>query len=181
VPAVTEERDKEPGERGDDVRASIELETYEARRGARKLIRYEAESECPSCEGVGVLGEPDPDCPECGGTGELREVVEVAGAQVVRVELCEACGLMDCDECGGSGLEVAERHLRVRIPPGVLDGDELRVGGEGGVGDPDAPAGDLLLELAVRPEPRDARAVRILALAGLLAATALLVAYVLLS
>jgi molecular chaperone DnaJ len=178
---VETDNGKDAGERGEDVRARIELETYEALRGARKLIRYAAASECPSCEGAGVLGEPDPDCPECGGTGEIREVAEVAGARVVRSELCELCGLMECDECGGSGLEIAERHLRVRIPPGVLDGDELRVGGQGGVGDPDAPAGDLLLDLAVRPEPRDARAVRYLALAGLLAATALLLAYVLLS
>jgi molecular chaperone DnaJ len=178
---VKSDYDSEIEARGEDVRAGIELEAYEALRGARKLIRYAAESECPSCEGIGVLGEPDPDCHECGGTGEIREVAEVAGARVVRAELCEACGLMECDECGGSGLEIAERHLRVRIPPGVLDGDELRVGGQGGVGDPDAPAGDLLLNLAVRPEPRDPRGVRYLALAGLLAATALLVAYLLLS
>jgi len=41
--------------------------------------------------------------------------------------------------------------------------------------------GDLLLDLAVRPEPRDPRLVRYLALAGMVAAMALLVAYLLLS
>jgi molecular chaperone DnaJ len=175
------EAGEEPGERGDDVRAAIELEAYEATRGARKLVRYEAVSECPSCEGVGVLGEPDPECAECGGTGQVREVSEVAAAHILRIELCVACGLLQCDECDGTGLVVAERVVRVRVPPGIEDGDQLRVAGEGGVGDPDAPAGDLLLDLAVKPEPRDPGLVRYLALAGMLAAVALLVAYVLLS
>jgi hypothetical protein len=76
---------------------------------------------------------------------------------------------------------VAERLLRVRTPPGIEDGDQLRVTGEGGVGGPDAPPGDLLLDLAVLPEPRDPRLIRYLALAGLVAAVALLVAYLLLS
>ena len=59
---------------GDDVRAGIELEAYEALRGARKLIRYEADTECPSCEGVGVLGEPDPECPNARDRPDPRDL-----------------------------------------------------------------------------------------------------------
>jgi molecular chaperone DnaJ len=170
VPAATV--DEKLGQRGDDVRAALELEAYEAMRGARKLVCYEGESECPSCEGVGVLGRPDPECPECGGTGEAPGVSEVAAARVLRSELCEACGVMPCDECDGTRLVLAERLLRVSIPPGSEDGDQLRVACEGDT---------LLLDLAVRPEPRDPRLPRYLALVGMLAAAALLVAYVLLS
>jgi molecular chaperone DnaJ len=181
--ALVEEADGDdgPGERGENVRTRVELEAYEAVRGARKLVHYEAEIECPSCDGFGVLGEPDPECEECGGTGQIREVSEVAAAHILRIETCAACGLEPCDECDGTGVVFAERLVRVRIPPGIQDGDQLRVSGEGGIGDPHAPAGDLLVDLAVRPEPRDPRLVRYLALAGLLAAIALLVAYVLLS
>jgi molecular chaperone DnaJ len=175
------EEGEQPRERGANVRAGLELEAYEAARGARKLVRFEAEAECPKCEGTGVLGEPDPDCPECGGTGQVREVSEVAAARILRIEACEACEIEPCDECEGTGIVVAERVLRVRVPPGIEDGDQLRVSGEGGIGGRDAPPGDLLLDLAVRPEPRDPRLVRYLALAGMLAAMALLVAYVLLS
>lgn len=164
--------DEKPGQRGEEVHATLELEAYEATRGARKLVRYEAQSECPSCEGIGVLGRPDPECPECGGTGEVPEVSEVAAARVERIELCEECGLMPCDECAGAGLVPAERQVRVRIPAGVADGDQLRVGGDGD---------GMLVDLVVRPEPREPRLVRYLALAGMLAAAALLVAYVLLS
>jgi molecular chaperone DnaJ len=171
----------EPRARGANVHASVELEAYEATRGARKLVRYEAEAECPSCEGLGVLGEPDPDCEECDGTGQIREVSEVAAARILRIENCAACGLEQCDKCDGTGIVVAERVLRVRVPPGIEDGDQLRVTGEGGIGDPDAPPGDLLLDLFIRPEPRDPRLVRYLAVAGMVAALALLVTYLLLS
>jgi hypothetical protein len=127
--------------------AKVELEAYEATHGARKLVRYAAESECP----------------ECGGTGELREAT---------LERWDASGPRPCDKCHGTGLVLGERLLRVRLPPGIEDGDQVRVAGEDHA---------VLLDVVVRPEPRDPRLVRYLALAGMLAAAALLVAYVLLS
>ena len=165
--------------RGQNVRASLELEWFEAEEGARKLLRYPAPSTCAVCDGRGVLGEPDPNCDECLGTGQIREV-DVAAARILRIELCPLCGVDPCDECGGAGVVEAERLLRVRIPPGVQAGDQLRVAGEGVVGEPGDPSGDLLLEIDVTPEPTDRRLVRYLALAGLVVAVGLLVAYLLL-
>jgi len=83
-------------------------------------------------------------------------------------------------ECGGVGREFVERRLRIRIPAGIEDGAQLRVSGEGDVGERGGAPGDLLLDVAVQPEPRDPRLVRYLALALFISAVALLVAYVLL-
>ncbi|MCK9510401.1 MAG: DnaJ domain-containing protein [Pigmentiphaga sp.] len=46
-----------------------------------------------------------------------------------------------------------ERHLDVRIPAGVRAGQQIRLAGQGGPGI-DAPAGDLYLEVRLRPHPR---------------------------
>ncbi len=168
-------------ERGEDVLVALQLQSFEATAGARKLVRYEAETECATCGGYGVLGEPDPECEECAGTGQVSEVSEVAAARILRIETCPTCDLESCEDCRGTGVVAAERLLRVRIPVGIEDGDQLRVAGEGGTGGPEGAPGDLLLDLAVLPEPRDPRSVRYLALAGMLVAIAALVAYVLLS
>jgi curved DNA-binding protein len=47
-----------------------------------------------------------------------------------------------------------ERHLQVQIPKGVREGQLIRLAGRGGPGFNGGPAGDLLLEVAFKPDPR---------------------------
>jgi curved DNA-binding protein len=47
-----------------------------------------------------------------------------------------------------------ERTLDVKIPAGVLPGQQIRLTGQGTPGSQGAPAGDLLLEIALRPDAR---------------------------
>jgi len=47
-----------------------------------------------------------------------------------------------------------ERTLEVRIPAGILPGQQIRLAGQGSPGTQNAPAGDLLLEIAIRPDDR---------------------------
>jgi len=57
-------------------------------------------------------------------------------------------------------LRVDGRTLRVKIPPGVSDGSQIRLAGQGGPGGGGGPAGDLYLEIRLRPHPlvrRDGR------------------------
>ncbi|MDK9495922.1 J domain-containing protein [Streptomyces katrae] len=46
------------------------------------------------------------------------------------------------------------RRYEVDVPPGVTDGQRVRLAGEGGRGSGDAPAGDLYLRVRVQPDPR---------------------------
>ncbi len=55
------------------------------------------------------------------------------------------------DASGHATIE--ERHLEVNIPKGIRDGQHLRLAGQGGPGQGDAPAGDLYLEIEFAPHP----------------------------
>ena len=48
-------------------------------------------------------------------------------------------------------MRLHERHLEVNIPKGVRDGQHLRLVGQGGSAPGGGPAGDLYLEIAIRP------------------------------
>ncbi|MES2717194.1 MAG: DnaJ C-terminal domain-containing protein [Pseudomonadota bacterium] len=47
-----------------------------------------------------------------------------------------------------------DRQLEVNIPPGVREGQHLRLAGQGGPGQGDEPPGDLYLEITLKPHPR---------------------------
>jgi curved DNA-binding protein len=67
----------------------------------------------------------------------------------------------DCQKSVAYEMPVIERgrvntrrkSLKVKIPAGVADGERIRVRGQGGPGEGDAPAGDLYLHIRLVPHP----------------------------
>lgn len=55
---------------------------------------------------------------------------------------------------GKRQLSLGGRNYTVNIPAGVLDGQRIRLAGEGGRGSGDGPAGDLYLLVRITPHPR---------------------------
>ncbi|MFD6162880.1 DnaJ C-terminal domain-containing protein [Nocardia sp. NPDC060256] len=55
---------------------------------------------------------------------------------------------------GKRKLRLGERNYDVDIPAGVIDGQRIRLAGQGGSGSGDAPAGDLYLVVHIKPHPR---------------------------
>jgi molecular chaperone DnaJ len=57
-----------------------------------------------------------------------------------------------CGTCSGQGLNSKTKQIKVTIPPGVEDGNKLRVRGEGDAGPNGGPAGDLYIFLKVKED-----------------------------
>ncbi len=53
----------------------------------------------------------------------------------------------------GGGVELGTRRLNLRIPPGVTDGQVIRLAGQGAPGVGGGARGDLYLKVALRPDP----------------------------
>jgi molecular chaperone DnaJ len=62
-----------------------------------------------------------------------------------------------CRECDGAGRTLAERTLNVDVPPGIHDGQRIRVSGEGHAGTLGGRAGDVYVHVRVKPDPRFVR------------------------
>lgn len=56
-----------------------------------------------------------------------------------------------CDECAGDGRVRARRDIVANIPAGIQSGMRIRMAGQGEVGAGGGPAGDLYIEVMIRP------------------------------
>ena len=134
---------------GHDVVASVTLDFVQALRGAELSVDAPTGKTCPTCDGAGTKGGT---CPQCHGSGR----VDAARGPMRIVATCPTCdgtGKEPCPTCHGAGTVGGSRKVTVRIPPGSDDGSRLRVPGLGGPGVRGGPAGDLYIEIAVRPHP----------------------------
>jgi molecular chaperone DnaJ len=150
--------------RGADVVAEVEVELVEAAKGTTRDVPFEAAVTCRRCGGEGAEpGTHVSTCPTCGGSGHLSHVSRSVFGEFVRTQPCPTCGgdgrVVDepCRECRGAGRVLEERTLAVEIPPGIHDGQRIRLSGEGHVGAAGARAGDVYVLVRVKQDPRFAR------------------------
>jgi len=142
--------------RGADVETEVRIDFTEAVRGATVPLRLSSPATCATCAGSGARpGTVARTCPTCGGAGLVtRSQGSFAFSEPCRD--CRGAGrLVDdpCPECGGDGVSTRTRTLTMRIPPGVADGQRIRLAGQGEPGRHGAPAGDLYVLVHVTPHP----------------------------
>jgi molecular chaperone DnaJ len=150
--------------RGADLVAAVEIELAEAATGVTRQVPFQVAVTCAHCEGDGAEpGSEVTTCATCGGAGRLQQVSRSVFGEFVRTQACPACGgsgrkiETPCTECQGAGRVLEERRLEVSIPPGIHDGQRIRLSGEGHAGAGGARAGDMYVQVHVL---HDARFVR---------------------
>ncbi|RDI46672.1 molecular chaperone DnaJ [Nocardia mexicana] len=138
--------------RGSDVETETTLGFREAAQGVTVPLRMTSPSPCTTCHGSGAKPGTSPRvCPHCNGTGVISRNQGAFGFS----EPCDDCrgtgSIIDdpCSDCHGSGIQNRTRTITVRIPPGVRDGQRIRLAGQGEAGLRGAPAGDLFVTVHV--------------------------------
>jgi len=140
-------------QRGSDLRFAMELDLEEAVTGITREIRIPTLGGCKTCNGSGSEDGERTSCTTCGGIGQVRMQQGIFSVQ----QTCPACKGMGqviknpCATCHGQGRVRETKTLSVKIPAGVDTGDRIRLAGEGEAGMAGAPAGDLYVEVRVRP------------------------------
>ncbi len=142
--------------RGSDLRYSLELSLEDAVKGTEVRIRVPALEACETCHGSGAKpGTQAATCRTCGGHGQVRMQQGFFSIQ----QTCPTCrGLGKtitdpCSACHGAGRVQHTKTLSVKVPAGVDEGDQIRLAGEGEAGEHGGPAGDLYVQMRLKPHP----------------------------
>jgi len=142
--------------RGGDVEARLTLDFADAAKGLTTTLYLTTDAQCGTCSGSGAKPGTAPKvCSRCGGRG----VIDDNQGFFSLSSPCPACGgrgvtiEQPCPTCHGTGVEKRAREVQARIPPGVADGQKIRLKGRGAAGRNGGPAGDLIVECHVTPHP----------------------------
>jgi molecular chaperone DnaJ len=142
--------------RGDDLQYDLEIGLEEAALGLESKLQIPRHEPCETCRGSGIEpGTKRETCSMCRGHGQVRFT---QGFLTVSRPCPQCAGEGEvarhpCRKCRGEGRQRREHLLEIRIPPGVKDGDQLRLAGEGEAGLHGGPSGDLYVVIRVRPHP----------------------------
>lgn len=144
-------RHEETPLRGPDLVTRLDISLEEAFTGVTKAMTLSREVSCKSCKGTGA--ESSQPCSRCKGAGSIKQ-----SRGVFRLsQPCPACKGRGnvisrlCKTCRGSGSTVAGDTIKVKIPPGADTGSRVKLKGMGSAGAQGGPAGDLYIELSVKP------------------------------
>ena len=142
-------------QRGADLHVEMPVTFEEALGGVQRAIPVTRRENCRACAGSGRTRLSTGPCHHCQGTGAVRSV----RGHMVFTRACNACGGTGqqmpraCEACAGSGQETRSERVIARIPPGVADGDRLRVPSKGNAGLHGGEAGDLYITVRVAAHP----------------------------
>lgn len=139
--------------RGADLRYSLELSLEDAVRGTEVRIRVPTLDTCTTCKGSGAKPGSNPTiCRTCAGHGQVRMQQGFFSIQ----QTCPTCRgsgktISDpCTSCHGQGRIEHTKELKVKVPAGVDEGDQIRLTGEGEAGENNGPHGDLYVQIRLK-------------------------------
>ncbi len=139
--------------KGADLRYNLELDLEDAVKGTTSRIRIPTAVECKVCNGSGAKkGSTPVDCSTCNGLGQVRMQQGFFSVQQ-SCPHCQGSGKQikdPCRSCHGRGMVEEHKTLSVKVPPGVDNGDRIRLAGEGQPGSNGGPAGDLYVQVSVK-------------------------------
>jgi molecular chaperone DnaJ len=140
--------------RGSDLRYSLDINLEDAINGSEVTIRVPTLAQCDECKGSGAKkGSSPKTCDTCGGHGQVRMQQGFFSIQQTCPK-CQGNGKMitdPCPACHGQGRVRRTKTLSVKVPAGVDDGDQIRLAGEGEAGENGGPAGDLYVQMKLKP------------------------------
>ena len=140
--------------RGADLRYNLEITLEQAAHGFDTTIRVPSWDKCDTCHGTGAKpGTAPVTCTTCNGHGQVRMQQGFFSIQ----QTCPKCHgngkvITDpCAPCGGQGRIKRNKTLEVKIPAGIDNGMRIRSSGNGEPGTNGGPAGDLYVEIHIKP------------------------------
>ncbi|MCR1927648.1 molecular chaperone DnaJ [Enterococcus gallinarum] len=141
---------------GADLQYAVDLSFEEAIFGVEKNIQYNREETCHTCGGNGAKPGTQPEtCHKCHGSGTINVERQTPLGRVMSRQTCDVCHgtgkeiKEPCTTCHGTGHEKKKHSVKVNVPAGVEDGQQMRLSGQGEAGSNGGPYGDLYVVFRV--------------------------------
>ena len=122
--------------RGYDLETEVRISLDDVLHGTKRDVEFTRMDICEKCTGSGAKPGTKPQtCTTCGGHGKVTQ--SGLGGMFRMVTVCPTCRGQGkiikehCSECRGGGRIPKKRKLSVQLPPGISDGQAVRVQGEG--------------------------------------------------
>ncbi|HLQ96400.1 MAG TPA: molecular chaperone DnaJ [Pseudogracilibacillus sp.] len=151
-------RDPNAPQQGSDLQYTMSIDFEEAIFGKETEVSIPKEEECETCAGSGAKpGSDVQTCSHCQGSGQLNTEQNTPFGKVVNRRVCHHCQgtgkiIVDkCETCHGAGKVKKDVKIKVTIPAGINEGQQIRVPGKGEPGANGGPPGDLFVVVDIKP------------------------------
>jgi molecular chaperone DnaJ len=140
--------------KGESLQTSLTIELLDAAVGCTRELQIDKHVSCVTCNGSGAKPGTQPQkCDYCDGRGQ---VIQSQGFFRVQTT-CPSCRgrgtsiKEKCTDCRGQRVVSRPSMLEVKVPAGIDNGMQLCLRGEGESGENGGPAGDLYIDIRVKP------------------------------
>ena len=140
---------------GQDIIIDTEIDLEDAFHGVKKEIELKKMNVCEKCDGKG--GKSLKKCSNCQGSGYEQIRSSSLFGMFIQQRQCSKChgrGEMPektCPECRGQGRIKKISKIKITIPAGINNGQTLKMSNQGEAGPYGGPAGDLFINVHVKP------------------------------
>lgn len=135
--------------KGSNLRIRVKLTLEEIANGVEKKIKVKRK--------VQASGVTYKTCTTCHGSGQITRVTNTILGRMQTATTCTTCGgagqILDKKpaDADAQGLKISEETVSIKIPPGVVDGMQLKVSGKGNEAPGNGISGDLLVAIEEKP------------------------------
>ena len=137
-----------------DLHYELDITLDQVVKGDEVNFDIASKVSCKSCNGLGATNPSDVEtCKRCDGIGQVRMQQGFFSMQSTCPD-CKGAGKKiktPCSSCYGDGRVNKKRRLKVKIPVGVDNGDQIRLQGEGEASVRGGRSGDLYVHIRVKP------------------------------
>ncbi len=140
---------------GQDIVIDLNINLEDVYNGLEKEVDLRKLVTCDKCQGKG--GDKLKTCSICGGSGYQQVQNNSILGMIFQRRICEEChgrGEIPekiCKECDGQGRIKKDSKIKVKVPKGIEDGQTLKMNGQGEAGKHGGEAGDLFVNIHVKP------------------------------
>jgi len=150
--------------RGQNISVDVEISLEEAYKGVDKEINLHKNVVCKDCGGSGAeKNSKTKECKTCQGQGQVEQRSGSGFFTFSQVVICPDCSGVGkkpekkCSSCSGSGRKKENSKILIKIPAGINNSQTISLSGQGEAGLAGVSAGDLYVNVHVRPDPRFTR------------------------